>query len=214
MIYVFFFFKCKYKCMWFTVDFYSKNENMVIQFYGKWPFIRIFGIQEPFSALASLANLLTNVYMFKKMKKQLPSKAPFKALWYTFAFISINTWLWSTVFHTRDFNFTQKMDYYCAFSLVIFQFYAFFVRILKLKKTFISNLSIYSITFILVYLFLYHIFFLSFVTFDYGYNMKINIVFGTLNSLCWLFWSLYEYIYYKKKHMLNCTISIICKYFF
>ena len=207
------FFKCKYECMWFTVDYYSKYQHFVPQFYGKWPLVRVLGIQEPLSSLASLANLLANVYMLKKMKISLSAKAPFKTLWYSFSFISVNAWLWSTIFHARDFNFTEKMDYYCGFSLVVFQFYAFFIRILKLKKRFnYSQLLIKGITVVLFFIFLNHILFLSFINFDYGYNMKVNIMFGMLNSLCWIVWSLYQYIHLKKKYMLNCTISIICKH--
>lgn len=49
---------CKYECMWKTVDGFLEYEKFVPQFYGKWPFIRMFGIQEPASTLFSIFNLV------------------------------------------------------------------------------------------------------------------------------------------------------------
>lgn len=36
--------ECKYECMWHTVDMHVQvYKEPVPQFYGKWPFIRLFG---------------------------------------------------------------------------------------------------------------------------------------------------------------------------
>jgi len=36
--------ECKYECMWQTVDYFTETEKRdVPQFYGKWPFVRIYG---------------------------------------------------------------------------------------------------------------------------------------------------------------------------
>jgi len=36
--------ECKYECMWHTVDYFTEIEKRTVpQFYGKWPFIRIYG---------------------------------------------------------------------------------------------------------------------------------------------------------------------------
>ena len=195
--------------MWFTVDFFLRYENFVPQFFGKWPFVRILGIQEPLSAVASLGNLASHLYMLNKMRNTISARAPLKLLWYTFGLVSVNAWLWSTIFHTRDFDYTEKMDYFCGFSLVIFQFNAFFIRFLKLKKTFTSKFLMYTISAACAFFFYKHVYFLSYIHFDYGYNMKVNIMFGGLNSLCWLLWSAYEYFYLKNKYVVNCAISII-----
>ena len=59
---------CSYQCMWDTVEnSYRKNKLPVQQFHGKWPFIRIFGVQEPASAFFSILNLLPHVYMLRKI---------------------------------------------------------------------------------------------------------------------------------------------------
>ena len=38
--------ECKYQCMWQTVDYFREIEKKqtVPQFYGKWPFVRIYGM--------------------------------------------------------------------------------------------------------------------------------------------------------------------------
>lgn len=76
--------ECKYTCMWVTVDkFVRVYKYDVPQFYGKWPFVRLFGVQEPASVLASLLNLFASCYMIKKLINQvrMSRRTPFKWLW-------------------------------------------------------------------------------------------------------------------------------------
>ena len=143
------------------------------------------------------------------MRASLSYHAPFKFLWNMFGLISMNTWFWSTVFHTRDFDFTEKMDYFSAFSLVLFQFNCFFIRILKLERNKLSKILMYSIIFLSAYYFMYHVYYLSYVQFDYGYNMKVNIIIGALNSVCWIFWSLYKYYYLGDYYAWRCAASVL-----
>jgi hypothetical protein len=201
--------ECKYECMWQTVSYMTEVEKRPVpQFHGKWPFIRFYGIQEPISALASLLNLFAHVYMINKMIYATSYRSPLKKLWYMFGLISINTWIWSAIFHTRDFDFTEKMDYFCAFSLVLFQFNCFFVRTLTLRKSIFSKLLLYLICFLSILYFLYHVYYLSFINFDYGFNMNVNIFFGAMNSICWIFWSIYYYFYLNKKYVWRCALSV------
>ena len=101
---------CSYQCMWDTVEnSYRKNKLPVQQFHGKWPFIRILGVQEPASALFSILNLLPHVYMLRKIIQTIPSETITYRVWIGYALVSINTWIWSTAFHTRDWNLTEKV---------------------------------------------------------------------------------------------------------
>jgi hypothetical protein len=196
--------------MWQTVDYFTEIEKRPVpQFYGKWPFIRFYGIQEPVSMIASLLNLFAHVFMIRKMVKTTSYRSPFKSLWYLFGLVSVNAWVWSAIFHTRDLDATEKMDYFSALSLVLFQFNCFFIRTLKLKKSFLFKLLMYFICTTSFIYFVYHIYYLSFVHFDYGYNMQVNILIGALNSLCWIFWSLYYYFYLNKKYVWRCTLSVL-----
>lgn len=202
--------ECKYECMWLTVDIFHRIYKFKVpQFYGKWPFIRVFGIQEPVSVLASVLNLISNLYMINKMRKRMLIKAPFKLLWNSFGMVCVNAWIWSSIFHTRDTLFTEMMDYFSAFALILFQFNSFFVRVLKLRKSPNAQFLRYSINLFCMMYYLYHIYYLSSVKFDYGYNMKMNIIFGALNSLCWIVWSIYNYYANKMHYVWRCALSVI-----
>ena len=101
---------CSYQCMWDTVEnSYRKHKLPVQQFHGKWPFIRILGVQEPASAFFSILNLLPHVYMLRKIIRTIPSDTITYRVWVGYALVSINTWIWSTVFHTRDWDLTEKV---------------------------------------------------------------------------------------------------------
>ena len=102
--------ECAYQCMWKTVEnVYRKNEIPVQQFYGKWPFVRLWGIQEPASAIFSIFNLMPHIYMVCKIVKKIPSETVMFPVWVGYSIVSINTWIWSTVFHTRDWEVTEKV---------------------------------------------------------------------------------------------------------
>jgi hypothetical protein len=51
-------------------------------------------------------------------------------VWAGYGLVSVNTWLWSAVFHARDSDFTERMDYYCAFSVITYSLMAFLLRLL------------------------------------------------------------------------------------
>ncbi|XP_010188537.1 PREDICTED: post-GPI attachment to proteins factor 3, partial [Mesitornis unicolor] len=48
-----------------------------------------------------------------------------------FAWVSLNAWFWSTVFHTRDTAVTEKLDYFCASAVVLHSVYLCCVRWLR-----------------------------------------------------------------------------------
>jgi post-GPI attachment to proteins factor 3 len=202
----------KYECMWSTVDFFIKSRFDVPQFYGKWPFTRMFGIQEPLSVIASLMHFIINFSMLKRIRKEISNEARLKKLWIGFAYMNLITWFWSSLFHSRDFSFTEKMDYYCAFGLVLYQVNAFFIRYFfynnKISR---KNRQIYSylISFLFLSFFSYHIYYLHFIHFDYGYNMKVNIFFGLFNSICWLTSSINDYVYKNLEYCWRNILSIL-----
>ncbi|CAB4059758.1 RBM25 [Lepeophtheirus salmonis] len=120
---------CGYECMWKTVDQFQRRGLKIPQFHGKWPFVRLFGIQEPASVLASILNLIPHVYLIMKYREAVNPRTHMYQVWTLYALVSINTWTWSTVFHTKDNNFTEKMDYLSAFSVVSYSLIAFFLKL-------------------------------------------------------------------------------------
>lgn len=92
---------CKYLCMHKITNRDVEDGLKIQQYYGKWPFWRFSGMQEPASVAFSVLNLLSHVRGALKIQKRVPDTHPMKSYYLTWSFISINSWVWSAVFHTR-----------------------------------------------------------------------------------------------------------------
>ncbi|KAH1003025.1 hypothetical protein HUJ05_010974 [Dendroctonus ponderosae] len=73
--------ECEYQCMWSTVEKFQENQLNIPQFYGKWPFRRVLGIQEPASMLFSLLNLFMHLMLLHKFRNEVRAGAPLRWLW-------------------------------------------------------------------------------------------------------------------------------------
>ncbi|NWH76906.1 PGAP3 factor, partial [Piaya cayana] len=151
-----------------------------------WPFSRFLFFQEPASAFASFLNGLASFVMLLRYKAAVPPAAPRYPTCVAFAWVSLNAWFWSTVFHTRDTAVTEKLDYFCASAVVLHSVYLCCVRTLGLQRP--ALISIFR-AFLLLFL-ACHISYLTLVRFDYGYNMAANAAIGLLNLAWWLRWCL------------------------
>lgn len=100
---------CKYNCMHFVTNMAMKENTKIHQFYGKWPFWRFLGMQEPASVLFSVLNGVNHYRGAVSYFKKIGSRYPLRPLIMLYAFASVNTWVWSTVFHARDLPFTEKV---------------------------------------------------------------------------------------------------------
>ena len=73
------------------------------KYHGKWPFIRVFGIQELASTVFSLGNLLPHAqYLLFRRHAFAPSGLRHRWLLLTFATVGVLTWTFSAAFHARD----------------------------------------------------------------------------------------------------------------
>jgi len=179
---------CRYNCMWETVDEMEMRHGQVPQFHGKWPFVRVFGIQEPASTIFSILNLCSNLYMLNWFIKTVPSTTQMFSVWVLYSLTAVNAWIWSTVFHTRDTHFTEMMDYFCAFSTVLFSLLVVCLRVVGT-----NNARTVLVSALCAAFFSHHIYSMAFIRFDYGYNMKVNVVVGAVNGICWLAWAYTHY---------------------
>ncbi|XP_065053122.1 post-GPI attachment to proteins factor 3-like [Rhopilema esculentum] len=174
----------KYQCMHKTTEMILEKNGPVFQYYGKWPFVRFLGIQEPASTLFSIGNLLAHVLGWGKFSKSVEKHYILYESSRLYFVLSINAWFWSSVFHTKDTNFTEKMDYFCATLAVMSSILFCFIRIIGRQTDqrcilFASGLAL---------LYAYHIYTMGYIKFDYGYNMKFNVFIGTTNAIMWLIW--------------------------
>ncbi|XP_013139315.1 PREDICTED: post-GPI attachment to proteins factor 3 [Papilio polytes] len=174
--------ECQYDCMWRAVDAFKNLGYDIPKFYGKWPFKRILGVQEPGSVFASFLNLAAHVYMYKEFMQQFPVTEHDKIglFWHFFALVCVNGWSWSIFFHMKDSPFSEFMDYAGALSMVMIMFIAAVIRVFenhrKLKNAIVSVSAAMHVL---------HVYYLYCAVIDYDYNMMVNLVFGVAGGALW-----------------------------
>ncbi|ODV61299.1 Per1p [Ascoidea rubescens DSM 1968] len=195
---------CDYQCQK-IINFVRKSKNQEIhQFHGKWYFKRLFGCQELASAVFSILNFMSHYYGYNILKKNISIAQKLKSshgngynknnknnneiitLLNTYKFtaiISICAWFFSTVFHIRDLNVTETLDYFFAGATVMSGFYSVTTRCFNLHL--VQN-SKKRALFIGLCLFIYscHILRLT-IKWGYSYNMKFNIFIGVVQYFEW-----------------------------
>ncbi|KAJ3909016.1 Per1-like protein [Lentinula edodes] len=191
---------CKYLCMHEITAQNIASGLAIHQYYGKWPFWR-FVAQEPASVLFSLLNLHVHVKGAQRLRMRLDDSHPMKVFYMGWSFVSINTWIWSSIFHTRDTPFTEKMDYFSAALTILVALYFTVIRLfhfyaptssLTLAHEHRSKdktlLRLWTAACVLT--FLGHISYLSLLKhFDYSYNLIFNLVIGLAHNALWLCYS-------------------------
>ncbi|KAI7905739.1 Per1-like-domain-containing protein [Cokeromyces recurvatus] len=180
---------CGYHCMQTITQYAMANNQVIHQYYGKWPFHRVFGIQEPASVVFSILNGLMHFHYFKQIKRHIPQSYRLRHFYLGIAIIGMNAWLWSTIFHMRDTPFTEKLDYFSAGLYILYSFCVATIRIFYLKG---ASVLIWSIFCLLLYI--AHVSYLSSLQrFDYSYNMLACIIVGSCQTQLWLIWSIMQY---------------------
>ncbi|KAG1819798.1 Per1-like protein [Suillus subaureus] len=182
---------CKYKCMHMLTDIAIRGRSTIHQYYGKWPFWRLFGMQEPASVAFSLWNMYYHIQGWRQLRSRIPSDHPMRSYYLTWATVSINAWLWSAVFHTRDLPSTEKLDYFSAALVILYSLYHTVLRLFnqyptrscedgRIQRTPVHLL--WSSVCIVAYL--THVTYLSVLPrFDYAYNMAFNLTIGFTHNL-------------------------------
>ncbi|KAJ7494395.1 Per1-like protein [Mycena galericulata] len=196
---------CKYTCMNEITTRNIKLGDPVHQYYGKWPFWRLAGMQEPASVAFSLLNFWTHVRGLAKVRRDIPDSHPMKMYYIVWSFTGLNAWIWSAVFHTRDNSITEKLDYFSAALTILYALYYTVVRLFHLYPTprrtrlTLSNphpLPISSPThnawsLLCIFVYLGHVSYLMLLPrFDYTYNIVFNMVIGLSHNALWLMYSL------------------------
>ncbi|KAF9533643.1 Per1-like protein [Crepidotus variabilis] len=193
---------CKYTCMHEVTDKDLFAGRAVEQYYGKWPFWRFLGMQEPASVAFSVLNLLAHWRGSNKLRASLPEDHPMKTYYMRWAWVSINAWVWSSVFHTRDLPLTEKLDYFSAALAILYGFYFTSIRLFHLypppkpSKLTLTNrpdksYSRQILTTICSVAFFCHISYLTLLPrFDYTYNMAFNLIVGLSHNFMWTLYSL------------------------
>lgn len=186
---------CRYQCMLVREEERQKLGHEPVKYHGKWPFKRVYGFQEPVSVAFSALNLAVHFHgwlsFFILMYYKLPVRPDkrtyyeYTSLWHVYGLLSMNSWFWSSVFHSRDVDFTEKLDYSSAvallgFSLILAVLRAFNVRDEAARVMVAAPLIAFVTT---------HILYLNFYKLDYGLNMKVCVAMGIGQLLLWAVWA-------------------------
>ena len=158
------------------------------------------GMQEPFSVLFSLLNLLAHYNGLAKIRANMPARYSLRPFYIAFSYIGMASWVFSMIFHTRDFDITEKLDYFAAGVSVLYGMYYTPVRIFRLdqKKPPVKQtlLRLWTITCVLLYI--AHVSYLTFWRWDYTYNMAANVAAGVVANILWSWFSVQRYQKLKK----------------
>lgn len=194
---------CKYKCMHRVSRRRKRMKLPILQYFGKWPFKRFYGIEDPASFVFSLLNLFGNIYGWILYKNIICKYSEFFYLTKVQFLTNANGWIFACIFHARDLYWTEKLDYFGAALVIAISILTCFTRIIGR----INDKRTYFLTSIVVMLFGYHISYMAFVKFDYGYNMKFMICVGAMNVLSWLIWCWVNRN--KRKHVWKCAVTML-----
>ncbi|TLD37151.1 Mn2+ homeostasis protein-like protein Per1 [Venturia nashicola] len=194
--------ECDYHCQHIVTDTrLARDPNYrepLLQFHGKWPFYRYMGMQEPFSVLFSLFNYLAHANGLSKIRESIPQSYPLRKYYVIFAYLGLTSWVFSMIFHTRDYPLTEKLDYFSAGGSVMYGMYYTPVRIFRMdnpsdpeNRRAASLLRLW--TGLCITLYILHVTYLSLWSWDYTYNMAANVIVGVTQNLLWSGYSIRRY---------------------
>ncbi|KAJ1673214.1 hypothetical protein EV182_005674 [Spiromyces aspiralis] len=174
---------CDYRCQR-ALTMHAQRQTppgQIHQYYGKWPFVRLLGIQEPASVVFSVLNGYAHYRNWAKIKTCLQHNNFIRPWLLLFVVVGTWTWAWSAIFHTRDFPFTEKMDYYSAGLSTLYLFFVGLVYLFEIR----DGVTIRRLAVTLAIPYLLHVGYLQFVHFDYSYNMAANAGVSLLSAVVW-----------------------------
>ncbi|PIN05297.1 putative membrane protein [Handroanthus impetiginosus] len=159
---------CRYHCMLEREKERAEHGQASVKYHGKWPIRRLCGFQEPASAAFSALNLAMH----------------FHGLWNIYGLLSMNAWFWSAVFHSRDVDLTERLDYSSAVALLGYSLVLAIIRSFGLR----NDAAGVMVAAPIIAFTTTHILFLNNYEMDYGWNMKVRIAMGIAQLLTWSIW--------------------------
>ncbi|BEI90199.1 uncharacterized protein CcaverHIS019_0302690 [Cutaneotrichosporon cavernicola] len=186
---------CAYVCGHRLTDEADAGRENYHQFFGKWAFHRIFGIQEPMSVIFSLGNLAVNYRGLLNVTKYVRDDNGLHPWLIVAALVQINTWFWSTIFHMRDLPLTEKLDYFSAMTTVAFMLLYAVIRVFGLQTPKSRSPYCFKVAAAFgVFVLSHFVYVSSLALFPYGYHVGVAMVLGLVSNSLWILWTLSFYI--------------------
>ena len=85
-------------------------------------------MQEPASAGFSVLNGAATLLAYYSFAPMVPPSTSFHWVLRAQVLFGCNAWVWSTVFHSRDTYWTEKLDYFSAAAFIVCGLILQFVR--------------------------------------------------------------------------------------
>ncbi|KAL8138738.1 hypothetical protein V2J09_004739, partial [Rumex salicifolius] len=186
---------CRYHCMLSREEEREKNGDQPLKYHGKWPFKRVFSIQEPFSVALSTLNLALHFHgwlsFFILLHYKLPLKPngdtyyQFVGLCYIYAILAMNSWFWSAIFHGRYVDLTERLHYS---SNVVLIGYSLILSILKSFNIRTEAPRVMVSAPIIAFL-MTHVLYLNLVELNYVLNMFVEVILLSAQLVFWSLWA-------------------------
>lgn len=182
--------ECQYRCMWDNERIIQSFGLSRCQYYGKWPFPRVMGIQELGSVAFSIGNFVAHLYGYNKIYKA--QLGEYAQSWFLHRMvflqyiISLNGWLWSTVFHGRETQITTYLDYFSAIAIVFSGMCVGLARSLSIHS---HRKQLFYLIMPVTFVYIYHVHYLLMVDFDFGWNMRVLIIAAEIYIISFFAWS-------------------------
>ena len=144
----------------------------------------------------SLFNYLAHQQGMAKIRETIPASYPLRPYYLLFGYFGLASWIFSMIFHARDFGVTEKLDYFAAGASVLYGLYFAPIRIFRLDKgnydpnrrSLLRGWTVLCLT-----MYFAHVSYLSLWTWDYTYNMAANVAVGFVTNILWSTFSLMRY---------------------
>lgn len=200
---------CDYQCQDVINIIRKQNNEELYQFHGKWFFIRYFYIQEPASCIFSILNFVSHYLGLKILNQEIIKFRKLNLVnnlkyvndliclfdnYKIMSKITICAWTFSTIFHLRDLDVTEKLDYFFAGATVLSGLYIASIRLFKLYD---SPGKIMTVRLVIGFFYACHVIRLL-IDWSYTYNMQINILWAVIQYGQWAYFSITSYLHYSE----------------
>ena len=202
---------CRYRCMW-ELEGKAEPGREVNKYFGKWPFVRVMGMQEPASVFLSMLNLVANALCLVRLRQfevlkcsaggegSLLSSAKLEQgsrlekrrrgisvlMWKIHFLLASNAWIWSSVFHSRDTSITERLDYFSAGLIMVYDLFLSACKVLPCRAVVWK----WGFGVLLAVMYSRHMYYMHFIQFNYGYHVGLCVAIGVLQSIGWTTWCL------------------------
>ncbi len=180
---------CYYDCMMNITTFHIKNKLPIKKYYGHWPFIRFFGLEQPASVLFSLANTIphiVHIFSHNENKRIYYFMSPWLKV---VPFVSLNAWLCSAYFHSKITPFSSLIDYISALLLISYSLWLVFRRIMGVKVNSILVTTLFVLYSALI-INRIKLMIQNKITFDSHMTLAISL--SCIHIILWVFWIIYK----------------------